>query len=32
LRLTAHVLALGLPGRAGHSYLQPWHEAVSIRT
>jgi hypothetical protein len=30
LRLTAHVLALGLPGRAARAYLQPWHEAVSI--
>lgn len=28
LRLTAHVLALGLSGRAASAYLQPWHEAV----
>jgi len=30
LRLTAHVLALGLPGRTARAYLQPWHEAVGI--
>ena len=31
LRLTAHVLALGLAGRAASTYLQPWHEAVGVR-
>ena len=30
LRLTAHVLALGLAGRAASTYLQPWHEAVGV--
>jgi hypothetical protein len=28
LRLTAHVLALGLPGRSARAYLQPWHDAI----
>ena len=28
VRLTAHVLALGLAGRAAREYLQPWREAV----
>jgi hypothetical protein len=28
LRLTAHVLALGLGGRAARDYLRPWREAV----
>jgi hypothetical protein len=30
LRLTAHVLAMGLAGRAAHAYLQPWREAVGV--
>jgi hypothetical protein len=30
LRLTAHVLALGLTGRGAHAYLQPWREAVGV--
>jgi hypothetical protein len=32
LRLTAHVLALGLPGGTARAYLRPWHEAVGIGT
>ncbi len=28
LRLSAHVLALGLGGRLGRDYLRPWHDAV----
>jgi curved DNA-binding protein CbpA len=30
LRLTAHVLALGLGGRAASDYLRPWRDAVGL--
>ena len=30
LRLTAHVLALGIGGRSAADYLRPWRDAVVI--